>query len=77
MREVKPISDENIATLKVIGNEAQIFAKTEGKVTITASTIDGSEKSDSITMDIVNFKNDSEIPSYINCLLYTSDAADE
>ena len=65
------ISDENIATLKVIGNEAQIFAKTEGKVTITASTIDGSEKSDSITMDIVNFKNDSEIPSYIKDVIDT------
>ena len=65
------ISDENIASLKVVDNQAQIVAKSQGKVTITASTTDGSGKSDSMTINIVNFKNDSNVPSYIRDIIDT------
>ena len=73
IRDIKwTISDENIASLKVVDNQAQIVAKSEGKVTITASTTDGSDKSDSMTINIVNFKNDSNVPSYIRDIIDTN-----
>lgn len=58
-------SDENIAEIEVLGRDARVIAKAEGQVTITASTIDGSDKSDSVTIDIKNFDNNDEIPSFI------------
>ena len=58
-------SDESIASIQVMGNEAKIVAKSEGKVTITAKTKDGSNKSDSVTIDIVDFKNENTLPSFI------------
>ena len=58
-------SDENIAEIEVLGRDAKVIAKSEGQVTITASTIDGSNKSDSLTIDIINFDNNDEIPSFI------------
>ena len=65
------ISDESIADLKVNGNEAMIIAKSEGEVTLTASTKDGSNLSDSITINIVNFENDSQMPSYAKDVIDT------
>lgn len=58
-------SDENIAEIEVLGRDARVIAKAEGQVTITASTIDGSNKSDRVTIDIKNFDNNDEIPSFI------------
>lgn len=58
-------SDPKVAEIQVVKNEAKIIAKSQGQVTITASTKDGSNKSDSFTIDIVEFKDDSKIPSYI------------
>lgn len=58
-------SDENIAEIEVIGRDAKVIAKAEGQVTITASTIDGSNKSDSLTIDIRSFDNNDDIPSFI------------
>ncbi|MDU5110672.1 MAG: DUF5011 domain-containing protein [Clostridium sp.] len=58
-------SDENIAEIEVLGRNARVIAKAEGQVTITASTIDGSNKSDSLTIDIKSFDNNDEIPSFI------------
>ena len=59
------VSDESIAELKSNGNEAKIVGKSEGKVTLTATTTDGSNLSDSTIISIKNFENDSEIPSYV------------
>ena len=59
------VSDESIAELKFNGNEAKIVGKSEGKVTLTATTTDGSNLSDSTIISIKNFENDSEIPSYV------------
>ena len=53
-------SDENIASIEVIGNDAKLIAKSKGKVTITAKTKDGSNKSDSITIDILEYKENVE-----------------
>jgi hypothetical protein len=50
-------SDENIASIEVIGNDVKITAKEEGQVTITAKTRDGSNKSDSVTIDILNYED--------------------
>lgn len=58
-------SNENIASIQVIGNDAKVVAKSEGEVTITAKTKDGSNKSDIVTIDIVDFKNDNTLPSFI------------
>ena len=65
------ISDESIATLEVVGYDARIVAKAEGKVTVTARTKDGSNKSDSITLNIIDFKNDDELPAYIKDIIDT------
>ena len=58
--EIKDIewttSDENIASIEVIGNDVKVIAKAKGKVTITATTKDGSNKSDSITINIEEYK---------------------
>ena len=62
-------SDENIAEIEVLGRDARVIAKAEGKVTITASTIDGSNKSDSITINVVNFDDNDEIPSFIKDII--------
>ncbi|MGG7213902.1 immunoglobulin-like domain-containing protein [Clostridium nigeriense] len=50
-------SDENIASIEAIGNDIKIIAKNEGQVTITAKTKDGSNKSDSVTIDILNYED--------------------
>ena len=49
-------SDKNIASIEVIGNDVKVIAKAKGKVTITATTKDGSNKSDSITINIEEYK---------------------
>ncbi|WP_066893677.1 immunoglobulin-like domain-containing protein [Clostridium nigeriense] len=50
-------SDESIASIEIIGNNAKVIAKSEGKVTITAKTKDGGNKSDSITIEISNYED--------------------
>ena len=50
------VSDENIASIEVNGNSVKLIAKAKGQVTITAKATDGSEKSDSITIDIQDYK---------------------
>lgn len=50
-------SDENIASIEVMGNNVKIIPKEVGKVTITAKTKDGSNKSDSVTIDILNYED--------------------
>lgn len=65
-------SNSNVAEIEVIGNSAKIIARSEGKATITVSTKDGSNKSDSFTINVVDFKNDSEIPSYIKDIVDTN-----
>ena len=49
-------SDEKIASIEAYGNTVKVIAKAKGKVTITAKATDGSEKSDSITIDIQDYK---------------------
>ena len=65
-------SNSNVAEIEVIGNSAKIIARSEGKATITASTKDGSNKSDSFTINVVDFQNDSEMPSYIKDIVDTN-----
>lgn len=60
-------SDENIASIEVIGNSAKVIAKGKGKVTITAKTIDGSNKADSVTINIVN--HTEVVPDFINDII--------
>jgi len=49
-------SDTEIADIQVIGNDAMVIAKQEGQVTVTAKTKDGSNISDTITIDILDYK---------------------
>lgn len=65
-------SNSNVAEIEVIGNSAKIIARSEGKATITVSTKDGSNKSDSFTINVVDFQNDSEMPSYIKDIVDTN-----
>ena len=53
-------SDESIASIEVIGNAVKVIANNEGQVTITAKTKDGSNKSDSVTIDIVKYEDKVE-----------------
>ncbi|WP_368239366.1 immunoglobulin-like domain-containing protein [Clostridium tertium] len=72
VKEVEWItSDENVASIELVGNSAKIIAKSEGKVIITASTKDGSNKSDSVIIDIVNLENDNEVPSFVKDIIDT------
>ncbi|MGG7177953.1 immunoglobulin-like domain-containing protein [Clostridium paraputrificum] len=66
------IDNESLASLEIVGNEAKIVAKAEGKVTVTASTKDGSNKTDSITIDIIDFAKDDKLPSYIKDVIDTN-----
>ena len=50
-------SDEEVASIKVVENDVIVIAKKEGQVTITAKTKDGSNKSDSVVIDIKNYKD--------------------
>ena len=65
-------SNSNVAEIEVIGNSAKIIARSEGKAKITASTKDGSNKSDSFTINVVDFPNDSEMPLYIKDIVNTN-----
>ncbi len=57
IRDIKwTTSDENIASIEVIGNDVKVIAKAKGEVTITATTTDGSNKSDSVTINIEEYK---------------------
>lgn len=72
VKEVEWItSDENVASIELVGNSAKVIAKSEGKVTITASTKDGSNKADSVIIDIVNLENDNEVPSFVKDIIDT------
>ena len=50
------VSDKNIASIEVNGNSVKLIAKAKGQVTITAKATDGSEKSDSITIEVQDYK---------------------
>lgn len=72
VKEVEWItSDENVASIELVGNSSKVIAKSEGKVIITASTKDGSNKSDSVIIDIVNLENDNEVPSFVKDIIDT------
>lgn len=60
-------SDENIAAIEVVGNNAKVIAKSEGEVTITAKTVDGSDKSDSVTIKVVNYEG--IVPDFISDII--------
>lgn len=49
-------SDEEIASIKVVGNDVVVTANKVGQVTISAKTKDGSNKSDSVTIDILKYE---------------------
>ena len=65
-------SNEDVASIESVGNSVKIKAKSKGKVTITAKTTDGSNKSDSVEIDIVDFKNEGTISSDIKDVIDTS-----
>ncbi len=65
------ISDSSIAELRMVRNEARIVAKATGEVTLTAFTTDGSNLSDTITINVVSFEEDSEVPSHVKDVIDT------
>ena len=65
-------SDNNIASIDVVGNSAKVIAKSAGSVTITAKTVDGSNKSDSVTIEVMNFEDDKTIPNNIKDVIDTN-----
>ena len=65
-------SNEDVASIESVGNSVKIKAKSKGKVTITAKTTDGSNKSDSVEIDIVDFENEGTISSDIKDVIDTS-----
>lgn len=60
-------SDESIAAIEVIGDKVKVIAKAEGEVTITAKTMDGSNKSDSVTINIVDYTD--IVPEFIDNII--------
>lgn len=66
------ISDPSIAELRIVRNEARIIAKAKGEVNLTASTIDGSNKSDTMTINVSSFEEDNEVPSYVKDVIDTN-----
>ena len=65
-------SDNNIASIEVVGNNARVIAKAAGSVTITAKSVDGSNKSDSVTIEVMNFEDDKTIPNNIKDIIDTN-----
>ena len=65
-------SDNNIASIDVVGNSAKVIAKSAGSVTITAKSVDGSNKSDSVTIEVMNFEDDKTIPNNIKDVIDTN-----
>lgn len=65
-------SDNNIASIEVVGNNARVIAKAAGSVTITAKSVDGSNKSDSVTIEVMNFEDDKTIPNNIKDVIDTN-----
>lgn len=60
-------SDESIAAIEVIGDKVKVIAKAEGEVTITAKTMDGSNKSDSVTINIVDYTD--IVPEFLDKII--------
>lgn len=63
------ISDSSIAELRIVRNEARITAKAPGEVSLTAKTTDGSNLIDTITIHVVDFATDSEVPEHVKELI--------
>ena len=59
------ISDSSIAELRIVRNEARIIAKKSGEVTLTAKTTDGSNLTDTMTVVVTNFEDETEVPTYV------------
>ena len=66
------ISDSSLVELKVTGNEATIVAKSQGEVTLTALTKDGSNLTDTMTINVLKFEDDSEVPAYVKEIIDTN-----
>lgn len=65
-------SDSKIASIEVVGNSARVIAKSAGSVTITAKAVDGSNKSDSVTIEVMNFEDDKTISDNIKDVINTN-----
>ena len=63
-------SDEESASIEVKGNDVLVIAKKEGQVTISAKTKDGSNLSDSIVIDILNYQDN--VQDFITNIIDTS-----
>lgn len=63
-------SDENIASIEVIGNDVKVIAKEKGQVTITAKTTDGSNKFDSVTINIEKYEEN--VVSFVKDIIDTT-----
>ncbi|MGL5316649.1 MAG: immunoglobulin-like domain-containing protein, partial [Peptostreptococcaceae bacterium] len=66
------ISDSSTASIEVKGNSAIITSKAVGKVVVTASTVDGSNLSDSFEIVVSDYKNDNSIPEDIKDFIDTN-----
>lgn len=58
-------SNDKIASIESDGHNAKIIAKSAGSVTIKVKAIDGSDKEDSVTIEVVDFEDDKSLPNNI------------
>ncbi|MBQ8998379.1 MAG: DUF5011 domain-containing protein [Clostridium sp.] len=66
------VSNSDILDIEVKGNTVKITAKGEGSVTITATTTDGTNLSDSFEVNVQDFNNEDIIPDIIINLIDTN-----
>ena len=71
IKDVKWSASNDIVSIESDGDSAKIIAKSAGSVTITAKAVDGSDKSDSVTIEIIDFEDDNAIPNNIKDIIDT------
>ena len=71
IKDVKWSASNDIVSIESNGDSAKIIAKSAGYVTITVKAVDGSDKSDSVTIEIIDFENDNAIPDNIKDIIDT------
>ena len=71
IKDVKWSASNDIVSIESDGDSAKIIAKSAGSVTITVKAVDGSDKSDSVTIEIIDFEDDNAIPNNIKDIIDT------
>ena len=65
-------SNDKIASVESDGHNAKIIAKSAGSVTISVKAVDGSDKEDSVTIEVVDFEDDKSLPDSIKDVIDTN-----